>query len=141
MRPKKRILLVSSDAEAAGILRYSIETTGLYLVKITARADVALVLMKHEVFDTMLVSLPLPCVDQLLCRAKTIDPAMVRVTLTPGAMPALNAPADANLADVPMDELRQHLKVWCATKRGPRKGSKRQPELEWFTLPTRREMA
>ena len=129
MRPAKAVLLVHGDPHALGILSLVLSTRG-YRVAAVASAGLALRELALGPFDALAAELSVRCDagdgNQLALEAKRLQPGLP-VLLFSRRVSALGraSHADAFLPkfDCAPLALLERLRILCARKRGPKKGS------------------
>jgi two-component system, OmpR family, response regulator CpxR len=137
MRPKKVILCVDDDEQDLSVLKFMLSTNG-YRVLATTTGQEALGILAANAVDLALVDYAMPQMngDQLVRRLKQIASHVPMILLgDPQKTGGLVHSADALLPKktCSTQELLERIKVMSARKRGPRKGSQRQPaqRLRW----------
>jgi two-component system, OmpR family, response regulator CpxR len=132
MRPKKIILCVNGNEQELSVLKFTLTTNG-YKVVPAATGQEAMSALGSMQIDLVLTEMNLPQMkgDQLVQRLKKIA-AHVPMILLGDPQPAGGEihVADAMLAkkNCTSMELLERIKTMSARKRGPRKGSLRQPQ-------------
>ena len=143
MRPSRLLLLVSANPENLAVLAYTLRQNrpasarGTYHVDTAASAQEALTALADGHYDLMLIDCPLDCLDELVERAKLIEPGTPILCIDHSASPIGYVPVRVNmvLLKPTTAELLNHVRLMTASKRGPRKGFKiPRPEAEWFRL-------
>ena len=143
MRPSRLLLLVSANPENLAVLAYTLRQNrpasarGTYHVDTAASAQEALTALVDGHYHLMLIDCPLERLDELVERAKLIEPGTPVVLIDRGKVRTdySAVKADACLWKPTTAELLNHVRLMTARKRGPRKGFKiPRPEAEWFRL-------
>jgi DNA-binding response OmpR family regulator len=124
MRPKKRILIASTDEQRSGELRFLL-TIRAYAAHVARTAAEALERVDADGCDLLIVDLPFAGVDALLEHTGVQDRPPC-VALRESNELTGDDPFDAVLPrEYSPAELLGRVKVMSAHKRGPRKGTKK----------------
>jgi len=127
MRPRKKILLVSSDEEGNQVHRYVLWAHHYDVTAAISSAE-ALEQLHGRQFDLLLCELPLKGIQSLLKKAQALNPLMNSLVLT--GKPAVNGNPTGPLLDLDataqqgicsMEVLLQRVKWLTRSKRGPKK--------------------
>lgn len=130
MRPKKKILLVDDQVLHLDTLKYLLEIRFPYAVTCAQAADEALVYVRREDFDLILISMILPRLGKLdLTRSiKAIRPDTALAVFSD--LPIDHVTLRDSLADAFMNakvsnypEFLEQIRCLVLRKRGPRKAS------------------
>lgn len=125
MRPKKRILLISSDEYSLSVRRFLLETRG-YRVIGTCDAMEGLALFGDESFDVVVIDLKIAPIDgnamivrmrKVKCQVPTI---LIGEDVKPGEL-AHEADAFLGAACCSPADLIERVKAMTRCKRGPKK--------------------
>ena len=133
MRPKKTILCVDDNEQTLSVRKFLLETRG-YRVYTALNGQEAIQLFSAAHFDLVLTDLGLPQMDgnALIGQLKEISPEVPMILISDSVRAGERSHnADAFLAKgccSPAD-LIERIRVMSARKRGPRKGSQRQPPV------------
>jgi DNA-binding response OmpR family regulator len=124
MRPKKRILLIGGDENRAGTTRFMLVTQGFAVTAANDTAD-ALAYLAIEAWDLVLCDLPLPGLKDI-CDAVHATCPHVPVLIV-GEREPVSSETFASIQERALGaaELVDRIKVLCARKRGPRKGTRK----------------
>ena len=133
MRPKKIILCVDDNEQELSVLKFMLATNG-YRVVSACTGQEAIGIFAETQVDLVLTDYAMPNMDgnQLVSRLKQIASHVPMILLgDPQRMGGEIYAADALLAkkNCSSQELLERIKVMSARKRGPRKGSQRQPPV------------
>ena len=131
MRPKKVILCVDDNEQELSVLKFMLATNGYRVLSATNGQD-AIALFSENQVDLVLADHSMPQMNggQLVERLKQIASHVPMILLgDPQKMAGEMHLADALLAkkNCSSQELLDRIKVMSARKRGPRKGTLRQP--------------
>jgi len=131
MRPKKVILCVDDNEQELSVLKFMLATNGYRVVSATNGRE-AINIFSETAVDLVLTDYSMPQMNgcQLVERLKQIAAHVPMILLgDPQKMAGEMHAADALLAkkSCSPQELLERIKVMSARKRGPRKGSQRQP--------------
>lgn len=122
MRPKKKILYVSSSEDEMSMTRFSLEVNGLKVIWADEAAGTHLA---SEVIDLVLIDKPLTESVKLVADYKMIVghiPMVILGDLRKSATVAHVADAFFDKKTLTVAELLQRIRVMAQRKRGPRKG-------------------
>ena len=121
MRPPKKILLVASDEDHLGVLRFILETQRFRVTAAASAVEAAEILRTHF-FEVLLCEWPLPGIEALLDQARAIDDQLRSLVLatslkeTPEGVYA-DAIATRGCSNA---ELLERVRILAARKRGPK---------------------
>ena len=134
MRPKKIILCVNDNDQELSVLSFMLNTNGYRVVPATNGQE-AIELFSGMQVDLVLADYAMPQMNgaQMVSRMKQIASHVPMILLgDPQSMGGQIHLADALLAkkQCSPQELLERVKIMSARKRGPRKGTLRQPVVE-----------
>ena len=134
MRPKKIILCVNDNEQELSVMTFMLNTNG-YRVVPAANGQEAIELFSGMQVDLVLADYAMPQMNgaQMVSRMKQIASHVPMILLgDPQSMGGQIHLADALLAKKQCSphELLERIKIMSARKRGPRKGTVRQPVVE-----------
>ena len=127
MRPKKIVLCVDDDEQALAVLKFTLGCHKYRVLTATNGPDVIATFVGIQV-DLVLTDHLMPgmCGDELILKLKTIKSHVPMILLGDPAKIGMAHAADSVLEKkIPMAELLERIKVMCARKRGPRRGTPR----------------
>lgn len=129
MRPKHRILCVSSDESSLSQLAYCLHINGYHAIKAASGPEAITAFNSDPMIDLVIADANMPQMNgrQLVERLKRIRPYTAMMLLSNYPLTPENHWADAMIArkTCSTEELLQRIKVMSARKRGPRKGYQR----------------
>lgn len=120
MRPPKRILLIDTDEDRRGELKFVLQTCGFRVIQ-TAFGQIDLIILQWPVSAGS---------AKRLKEANPLTPLMVLYPVKMSELPPLVPSADAVVPESSLGgraELLERIRVMVARKRGPRKGFTRRP--------------
>jgi len=134
MRPKKIILCVNDNEQELSVMTFMLNTNGYRVVPATNGQE-AIELFSGMQVDLVLADYAMPQMNgaQMVSRMKQIASHVPMILLgDPQSMGGQIHLADALLAkkQCSPQELLERIKIMSARKRGPRKGTLRQPVVE-----------
>ena len=134
MRPKKIILCVNDNEQELSVMTFMLNTNGYRVVPATNGQE-AIELFSGMQVDLVLADYAMPQMNgaQMVSRMKQIASHVPMILLgDPQSMGGQIHLADALLAkkQCSPQELLERVKIMSARKRGPRKGTLRQPVVE-----------
>jgi CheY-like chemotaxis protein len=134
MRPKKIILCVNDNEQELSVMTFMLNTNGYRVVPATNGQE-AIELFAGMQVDLVLADYAMPQMNgaQMVSRMKQIASHVPMILLgDPQSMGGQIHLADALLAkkQCSPQELLERIKIMSARKRGPRKGTLRQPVVE-----------
>lgn len=132
MRPKKVILCVNDNEQELSVMTFMLSTNGYRVLAATNGKDAISLFAETPLVDLVLADHAMPQMNgnQLVNRLKQIASHVPMILLgDPQAMGGQIHVADAMLAkkQCSTQELLERIKIMSARKRGPRKGTIRQP--------------
>ena len=130
MRHKKVLVLVTSDGDERSILSFMLACNG-YKVYSFDSAGPAIQFISENSYELLLTVYMVGSYpgDALVVHSKRIDPFIPAILLTTNDKPLPNHHADLCLTQpVTAAELLERIRVMSARKRGPKRGTHRQPK-------------
>jgi DNA-binding response OmpR family regulator len=127
-RPKKKILLISSEQRSASVINFTLRTNGYAVIPASTAAE-ALEIFRAGGIDLLLCEWPVDGLCRVLNACRDLDPGIHSIVIATGmgeADPMFFA--DAILRDhLSSAELLAWTKILSGRKRGPRPMSPKKP--------------